>query len=135
MASVSPHLQVYIQNLLSAARHHPLLQGTLISARCAQDLEDFTRVARVIFGSQAPTTASGKRLTTLDCTESDVTRVFASVVGHRLATRRQVCGPLGSMVRTAVLLPDENDITPKGLEDIQPKETVNSVLAEILGKV
>ncbi len=116
----------------------------MISAHCAQDLEDFTRVARVIFGSQAPSKGSDQIVSlrsgklppnTLDCVEMDVARVFASVVGHRLATRRQVCGPLSSMVRTAVFLPDENDMTRQGLEDIQPKETINSVLAEILGKV
>ncbi|KAF8332841.1 uncharacterized protein EI90DRAFT_3154145 [Cantharellus anzutake] len=142
---VSQHLRIYIQNLLSATRHHPSLQGTSISARCAQDLELFTRIARVIFGNEARGSELGQVSSsvrseklphrTLDCTEKDVVRVFASVVGHRLTARRQTRGPLGSMVRTSVLPPQEYDLARQQVDDVQPKETVNGILAEILAGV
>jgi hypothetical protein len=46
---ISPHLDTYIMNLLFATRHHSHLEGTLLSARCTRDMEDFIRSAHILF--------------------------------------------------------------------------------------
>ena len=127
------HLQRYIANILTAARHHPSLQGSLISARCTVDMDDFVRASRVVFGPSfvpARIPPEEERSQTLDCCEKDVARVMAGVLGHRLAVRRQMDGLLGSMVRTAVTV----DGRPEP-SDVPSRETVNGVLAEILSRV
>lgn len=47
---IPPTLNFYISDLFSAARHHPLLDGTLLSARSRRDAEELIRAARVVCG-------------------------------------------------------------------------------------
>jgi hypothetical protein len=41
-------LLIYLADLFSAARHHPLLEGTFLTARAMQDAEDLARAGRVL---------------------------------------------------------------------------------------
>jgi len=130
---ISIHLQRYIANLLTATRHHPSLRGSLVSARCVGDIDDFVRASRVVFGpSFIPlrTPVGEEKPQTLDCSEKDVARVMAGVLGHRLSARRHIDGLLGAMVRTAVTVDGQPE--PR---DAPPRETVNSTLAQILSQV
>lgn len=48
--NIHPSLLLYLSDLFSAARHHPQLDGMLLTARARQDAEAFARAARVIGG-------------------------------------------------------------------------------------
>ncbi|KAJ2920017.1 hypothetical protein MD484_g446, partial [Candolleomyces efflorescens] len=45
---LAPELGLYLSDLFSAARHHPLVDGMLLTARARKDAEDLARAARVI---------------------------------------------------------------------------------------
>jgi hypothetical protein len=45
---LAPELGLYLSDLFSAARHHPLVNGMLLTARARKDAEDLARAARVI---------------------------------------------------------------------------------------
>lgn len=47
---IHPNLFLYISDLFSAARHHPQLDGTLLTATARKDVEPLVRAARVIGG-------------------------------------------------------------------------------------
>lgn len=46
-----PTLDIYLSDLFAATRHHPLVDGTLITLRAHRDAEDLVRAFRVICGS------------------------------------------------------------------------------------
>lgn len=48
--NIHPTLLLYLSDLFSAARHHPQLDGMLLTARSRQDAEALARAARVIGG-------------------------------------------------------------------------------------
>ncbi|KAF8893568.1 hypothetical protein BD779DRAFT_1642013 [Infundibulicybe gibba] len=45
---LSPNLSFYLSDLFSAARHHPQLDGALLTAKSMKDAEDLARAARVL---------------------------------------------------------------------------------------
>ena len=49
--SIHPSLKLYLADLFSATRHHPLLDGTMLTLRAHRDAEDLARAFRVISGS------------------------------------------------------------------------------------
>ena len=49
--SIHPSLRLYLADLFSATRHHPLLDGTMLTLRAHRDAEDLARAFRVISGS------------------------------------------------------------------------------------
>lgn len=53
--SIHPSLQLYLSDLFSATRHHPELDGTLLSLQAHRDAEDLIRAYRVISGSSLGT--------------------------------------------------------------------------------
>jgi hypothetical protein len=112
-----------MSSLIAATRHHPSLDGTLLSARCVHDLADCVKSTAVISSQEIDEDVE------LFATESDVVRVFRNVVAHRLRVRD---GPgdeiLGSLVRSAVFRHDET-------EEARGRATVQAVLQEILAEV
>src|SRR5882672_9004381 len=48
--NIYPTLSLYISDLFSAARHHPQLDGTLLTARARGDVEALVRAGRIIGG-------------------------------------------------------------------------------------
>lgn len=48
--NIHPTLSIYITDLFSAARHHPQLDGMLLTARARQDTEALARAVRVLGG-------------------------------------------------------------------------------------
>jgi hypothetical protein len=48
--NIHPTLSLYISDLFSAARHHPQLDGTLLTVRSYKDVEALVRVGRIIGG-------------------------------------------------------------------------------------
>ncbi|THH07756.1 hypothetical protein EW145_g3170 [Phellinidium pouzarii] len=97
---ISWRLDLYLSDLFSAARHHPHLDGTLLTARCRADTVHLLRVWRVLFG-HAPDGQDHAHLS-LDVTDEDVRKVFVRSVQHRL---RVLDGPrqeiLASLIFTA----------------------------------
>lgn len=49
--SIHPSLRLYLADLFSAVRHHPLLDGTLLTLRAHRDAEALARAFRVLSGS------------------------------------------------------------------------------------
>jgi hypothetical protein len=45
---ITPVLSIYLADLFSAARHHPQLDGTFLTATAMQDAEDLARASRVL---------------------------------------------------------------------------------------
>ncbi|KAI0339910.1 hypothetical protein BDW22DRAFT_554772 [Trametopsis cervina] len=45
-----PTLRIYLQDLFAAARHHPLIDGSLLTLRAHRDAEDLVRAFRVVCG-------------------------------------------------------------------------------------
>jgi len=45
---MAPVLSIYLADLFSAARHHPQLDGTFLTARAMQDARDLARAGRVL---------------------------------------------------------------------------------------
>src|ERR1700691_4033874 len=48
--NIHPTLFLYISDLFSAARHHPQLDGTLLTARARKDVESLVKAERIIGG-------------------------------------------------------------------------------------
>ena len=72
-----PSLLLYLSDLFSAVRHHPQLDGMLLTARARQDAEALARAARVIGGDltgvefiQAMSRGAEARLTEEETSES-----------------------------------------------------------------
>lgn len=113
---MSPKLSLYLADLFSAARHHPQLDGTLLTMQATRDAEDLVRADRVIgtdltgselirppmipddveesasrrvmFDSKcAPDSHPPTLLLVLDVSEVDVARIVPRVISHRLRVR------------------------------------------------
>lgn len=52
---VHPSLNVYLADLFSATRHHPVIDGGLLTRRAHQDAEDLARAFRVVCGDSLGT--------------------------------------------------------------------------------
>ncbi|KDQ55819.1 hypothetical protein JAAARDRAFT_37239 [Jaapia argillacea MUCL 33604] len=50
-----PSLSIYISDLFAAARHHPELDGTLLSVRAHKDVTELVRAHRLLFGDSTGT--------------------------------------------------------------------------------
>jgi hypothetical protein len=48
--SIHPTLNIYLQDLFAAARHHPMVDGSLLTLRAHRDAEDLVRAFRVVCG-------------------------------------------------------------------------------------
>ncbi|KAG8979442.1 hypothetical protein FRC05_008428 [Tulasnella sp. 425] len=84
---IAPRLQNYMSSLLSATRCHPLLDPTLLTARCVADYADL--------GGSAPQIMSA--------TDSDARKMLASALEHRLSVRKRPEDEImGSLYTTAV---------------------------------
>ncbi|KAG8970353.1 hypothetical protein FRC03_009626 [Tulasnella sp. 419] len=109
---LSPHLETYMASLLSAVRHHPHLDGTLLTARAMSDYMDLVRASQVVFGKQPrspalmdkdPEVHRHSHMTSLSATELDARRMLPFALEHRLRVRDEPRdGALGSLYFTAV---------------------------------
>ncbi|KAG8978576.1 hypothetical protein FRB94_013498 [Tulasnella sp. JGI-2019a] len=108
---ISPKLQNYIASLLTAARHHPTLEATLLTARAVTDYADLVRASRVILGrnEQVSSGADARSATLipetriLSASDGDARRMVMSSLEHRLKVRDGVSNyVLGSLECTAV---------------------------------
>jgi len=125
---MSPNLSLYLGDLFSAARHHPQLDGTLLTMQATKDAETLVRADRVIgadlTGSELirpPTIAGGMEESAsrhvmfdskcapdshpptsslvLDVSEVDVARIVPRVISHRLRVRD---GPREEVLASAI---------------------------------
>lgn len=81
----APALKTYISDLLSATRHHPLLQSNLITYRCSQ--KHIITIASAHVRLQAQREA-GAQSAVEEIRPQDIRDVYAACVRHRLRTRR-----------------------------------------------
>lgn len=141
---IAHYLQVYIDNLFSAVRQHHSLEASLVSAQCVRDTSDLVKASQVIFGAPVsllhptPTSPGNTNKISLDCTDSDVTRILPGVLVHRLTTRSSVNGVMGSLIRTAARSAHANvteDHRVMLSSAPQQPVAVHKVLAEILREV
>ena len=119
---VSPVVSHYINALLTAARHHPELDGTFLTVRCVRDAEKLVRAAGLVFREDEDMTIS----------EAHVRRIVPPVLAHRLRVRdgprEQIMGILweGAGVQN----------WGKSVEKTQQsRRTIKAILAEILAEV
>lgn len=80
---ISPALQTYASDLLSTLRHHPLLEGRMLTARATIELALFTKIWVVL------SRGDGRKKWEDDTMllPRDVVNVLMGVVGHRLKLR------------------------------------------------
>ncbi|KAH8119364.1 hypothetical protein DFH11DRAFT_1781874 [Phellopilus nigrolimitatus] len=125
---INDKLDLYLSDLISAARHHPHLDGMLLTVRCRAETVQLLRAWRVLFGA-APD-GEGHLFLTLDVTEEDVWKVFVRAVQHRL---RVLDGPrheiLSSLIFRAAGDAIENTEWESG------RRTVKDILREIIDTV
>ncbi|KAG8890451.1 hypothetical protein FRB98_008486 [Tulasnella sp. 332] len=112
-AHVSPKLQNYIASLLTAARHHPSLDGSLLTARAVTDYTDLVRASRIVLGRderlssgtepKSLSLVSESTTQVLSASDADVRRMIVSGLEHRLRVRDGIGERvLGSLECTAV---------------------------------
>jgi hypothetical protein len=130
-------LSLQTSALLAATRHHPELDGTLLTLQSSKDFTDLVRASRIIFGGAQywPSRPPGREGLAdpppkMDATEVDVLRVFTHVVAHRLRVRD---GPadelLGSMAYGVVQSArDQNSATVI-------RRTIRDILKDVLSAV
>lgn len=80
-ADFSPPLQSYLSDLLSTLRHHPLLEGRMLTAQATTELVLFTKLWVVLSRGQEGQDEKSMVL------PRDVVSVIMGVVGHRLKLR------------------------------------------------
>jgi hypothetical protein len=118
---VSPSITHYVNALISAARHHPELDGTILTVRCVKDAEKLVRAAGFVFREDEDMTI----------TEAHVRRVVPPILAHRLRVRDgprdQIMGILweGAGVRN----------WGRSEESQHVRRTIKTILGEILAEV
>lgn len=97
-----------MSSLLSATRCHPLLDPTLLTARCVADYADLVRASRVVLGRyersiEANEPKGGSAPQIMSATDSDARKMLASALEHRLSVRKYPEDEImGSLYTTAV---------------------------------
>ncbi|KAG8935432.1 hypothetical protein FRC01_000039 [Tulasnella sp. 417] len=105
---IAPRLQNYMSSLLSATRSHPLIDPTLMTARCVADYADLVRASRVVLGRyersiEASEPKDGSSPQVMSATDSDARKMLASALEHRLSIRKRPEDEvMGSLYTTAV---------------------------------
>jgi hypothetical protein len=146
---MAPALALYTSDLFSAARHHPQLDGTLLSSVARTAADTLIAAARVLgIGGEAtvplmddaeesePSEASHEwpdesDVHVLDVSEADVARIVPRVISHRVRVRD---GPedevLGNVVSGAV-----GGWEWEEPERVWGRPTVKDILVQILTDV
>ena len=81
---VSPSICAYLSDLISTLRHHPLLEGRMITTRSSSDLDTLSRLWS-LFSKSSVYGTDGSRSAVLP---EDVLAVLIGVTAHRLKMRR-----------------------------------------------
>jgi len=148
---LASNLSLYTSDLFSAARHHPQLDGTLLSSLARRDADALIAAARVlglggevivplVEDSVESETSDGEwpwlgsEVRVLDVSEADVARIVPRVVSHRLRVRD---GPEDEVLWNAVFGAVG---WWKGGEEPEPeservRSTVKDILVQILSEV
>jgi len=117
-----------LADLLSALRHHPHLEGSLLSARCHAHCVDLVRAHSVLFGE-----LSVGQEPSPDCvTDEDVRRVvLLSAVVHRLRVRG---GPDEEVLASAVYpaVRDDGNAHDGRVQWTEGRRTVREVLKVVV---
>lgn len=121
-------LKLYILDLFTATRHHPRIDGTLLSAQAHADCSHILRTWRVISGGKPLSEAWNYSVpvTTLDVSDEDVRWVFPQIVSHRLRVRD---GPQDESLASAVFASVDNDKVHRWSDG---KGTLLDILVEIM---
>jgi hypothetical protein len=156
-----PKLLLYTSDLFSAARHHPQLDGTLLTVRSRKDADCLIRASRVIgLGGEVTVHLSagylnnrddvvkslGENLArseerdierhelsscTLDISEADVARIVPRVISHRLKALNK---PEDELLASAVYGAFRAGNSTKNGEGSE-RNTVKDILVQILSEV
>ncbi|KZW00188.1 hypothetical protein EXIGLDRAFT_761807 [Exidia glandulosa HHB12029] len=126
-------LTLQLSAFLSATRHHPRLDGTLLTLQANRDFTDLVRAWRVVMG---PSNHALADVDSLDATENDAVRVFSHAVMHRVRVR---AGPhdeiMGSYAFGALAQAGEGDEEPFPESDPRARPEIVQVLKEIVNVV
>ncbi|KAH7108018.1 hypothetical protein BKA62DRAFT_764092 [Auriculariales sp. MPI-PUGE-AT-0066] len=131
---IQPHLESLLSALLTAARHHPKLDGSLLSLQTTRDLSALIRAHRIAMGKrmswvERSRDREDRAYDVLDATVDDAVAMFRHTVVHRLRSRD---GPsehlLGGMLCGAVL-----DIDLEA--DMGKRETVRPGIREVVMEI
>ncbi|KLO18401.1 hypothetical protein SCHPADRAFT_866786 [Schizopora paradoxa] len=124
-SSLSSRASLLLADLLSAVRHHPHLEGSLLSARCHAQCVDLVRAHSVLFG----TIHVGQEPSPDNATDEDVRRVIMlSAVAHRLRVRD---GPEEEVLASAVY-PTVRDGNNSQARWKEGRRSVQEVLKDIV---
>ncbi|KIO25348.1 hypothetical protein M407DRAFT_210729 [Tulasnella calospora MUT 4182] len=123
---IAPRLQNYMSSLLSATRSHPLLDPTLLTARCVADYADLVRASRVVLGRyersiEASEPKGGSSPQVMSASDSDARKMLGSALEHRLNVRKrpedEVMGSLYTTAVGEVTSENRKSIGRKGVEE------------------
>ncbi|GJJ06249.1 hypothetical protein Clacol_000440 [Clathrus columnatus] len=82
---LSPLVSNYSVALISAARHHPELDGSLLTARCVKHVEDLLKASGVVFGQWNGENEMNQIIPLV--MEAHVRRIVPPALAHRLRVR------------------------------------------------
>jgi len=142
---IHPRLSLYISDLISGARHHPHLDGTLLTSRCHAQMAHILRAWRVLFGpipvpadqeidedeeSQQMEERGDASVGVLDVTDEDVKNVYPRVVAHRVRVRN---GPADELLSGAIFGAIFNG--EERLEWVAGRRAVADILKEVVHSI
>lgn len=124
---ISNQLSLYITNIISAVRHHPQVDASLVTSRCTKDFLDLVKTSCALAGRHVDLLSKEKNL--FYATDVDVRRVIRGVLGHRISIRR---APEEEVLGSLVMSSHQN--RSRYARDAE-RRTVKDVIDEILLEV
>lgn len=124
---ITNRLDLYLSDLFTATRHHPHLDGILLTVRCRNDAEQLIRASRVLCGP-IPNAFQGEPI--FDVSLEDVQDIFVRVVQHRI---RVLDGPRQEILSSLLFGAATN--TGEDAEWETGRRTVQEILKEIVDTV
>ena len=119
--NISPSLQAYVSDLISTLRHHPLLEGRMVTARATLDLVLFAKLWVVLSRSSG----APKWESDMVMLPRDIISILMGVIGHRLKLR-DVVDEKSTFWGSEVGALEHNKLRERGVEGV-----IRTVVSEV----
>jgi hypothetical protein len=139
-----PVLSLYASDIFSATRHHPELDGTLLTAQARKDLDSLAQAERIVtcdltgmelLSHLAALRAQSRgergrtnRRYILDLTKADIGRIAPRIMSHRLRVRDGPADEILGSVAFGAVLGDKGEVKWE-------RRTIKDILIKILREV